>query len=707
MAGWRERSSWRRAGALAAFALVGFVRSSTAAPLTLASGASGGVYLPVSRNIAKAAALRGLDIQVRPSSGSKENLLRLGAGGADLGVAQSDLAYDAFHGLPPFPHRISTIRALSSLYTEPVQIVVRTPLYIHHLTDLRGKRVALGPEGSGTESNAESLLEVAGLTLSEVSVRHLGFEAAFSALRRDEIDAVFVTSGVPSPAVEAVLRDRSAYLFELDHDLIERLIEACPFFLATDIPAGTYSHQTEEISTVGVAALLVGRSDLPEGTVTRLLGVLAADSKILAGTRFLRLGDPTKERSIPAFPAAREAFERYSFASRWKLPKVGAGLGAVLATVLLWAGVRRRRRVLRFIGRHGLARFVIFFLLLWLLGSLGLYLAEHRVNENYSTLWVSLWSGVVTIYSLSSKEPFTVSGRVIAFFMLLLGLGGITWLTGEIASLYVYKRIMGAQLKMRTLRDHYVIVNWNEKGRGIVEQLHSPDLGEPRPIAILGDGLSKPEIQEPGLVYVSSGSPFIEADLRNVNVAAARSVIVLADLRDEAAADAKTILTLVAVRKLCAESGEGRAVPLIAEILDPQKVELALYAGSHGGASVEIVSSHELGRKLLTHAAANPGLTNLYEQLLTFRKGGSEIHRAPIPSHFLGRSFDHVSRAAAEMRPRGVCVIPIGVLRQGKVFVNPLPSEVDALCDGDVLFSVCDNQGDFKRFAKLTREASA
>jgi uncharacterized protein len=179
---------------------------------TLASGNPQGVYFPLANGIAAVAHKAGVEIRVLPSEGSKQNLAWLAEGRVDLALTQSDVASDAYGGRAGFARPLTRLRVIAPLYTEAVHVLIHRPLYIHRLEDLRGKRVAVGPAGSGTETNAARLLAAAGLTLTEVDARHLNIEEAMTALRQGQVDVAFVTSGVPSAAVKGVLADGSASL---------------------------------------------------------------------------------------------------------------------------------------------------------------------------------------------------------------------------------------------------------------------------------------------------------------------------------------------------------------------------------------------------------------------------------------------------------------------------------------------------------------
>ncbi|HEV7505830.1 MAG TPA: TAXI family TRAP transporter solute-binding subunit [Thermoanaerobaculia bacterium] len=692
------------------FAAPGLAAPAPPRVYTLASGSPQGVYFPLAQGIAAVAHKAGVEIRVLPSEGSKQNLGWLADGRVDLALTQSDVASDAYGGRGGFARPLSSLRVIAPLYTEAVHILIHRPLYIHRLEDLRGKRVAVGPAGSGTEANATQLLAAAGLTLSEVDARHLSIEDAMASLRQGQVDAAFVTSGIPSAVVKGVLADGSASLFEPDRDLLDRLRETCPFFLNKNIEASDYPRLNEEVTTAGVQALLVGRSNLSAAIVDRLVRALSASKELTARYALTGESASASDTGIPTFEPAQRFFAVQALLRRQKL-LAGIILGAL---VLAFVVLRFQRGIWRLLRRAEFLRVGIYFSTLWITGSIALYLTEHRVNENYSNFWKSMWSGLITIYSLSSKEPLTLEGRVIGIIIFLLGLAGIVWLTERLASFYLEKKILpllrGGFARMHKMKDHYVVVGWNKKGPGMLAQLHNDDLDQNRLIVILAKEGQADHLESHGLIQVERGERASEADLKRVHVQAAHAVIILAE-SDEASEDAKTILSILAVRKICSGPGSQKPVAVIAEIFDPGNVELASFAGNDKSIALEIVSAHKVGEGLLSHTAVHPGLSKVYHQLLAFSKGHSEIHRTRVPMEFDGKTFDALVASTVEQRLSGTYVLPIAIQRGSEVYINPTPTaqrkgkrkpeDKDAevpwlLQKGDYLFAICDSPKDLK-----------
>lgn len=669
----------------------------------LATGSEKGVYYALGQGIAEAAKKADININVLSSQGSAENLYWLSNDKAQLCIAQSDTVYNAYNGLGQFTEKITNIQAIASLYTEAVHILVRNPLHIRKIEDFKGKRISIGPEGSGTESNALAILEAAGITSNETQILHLHSEDSIKALNEGKVDIVFFTSGYPSDIVKIILQNKSAYFFKPNPEILQRLIDIYPFFVITAIPPGTYPNQDEDITTVGVTALLIGRSDLDNNLVYIFTQSIFTNKTVIANYHKKGLDIDLKSVfrgvAIPISDGAKQFYDEKGVYKKELYRKIAMNYGLpVLLIALFIFAITKFNKIKFFFKKREIARVFVGLLLIWILGSIVMYYSEHKINENYSNLLLAFWSALINWINFGAKEPFTYTGRITAITMTILGVGGITWFTGTIASIFVHKKLTGGRRGIEKMKNHYVIINWNNKGNGIIEQLRSPDL-ERKPILVVTDLKESPvpvkyEYED---VYHISDNTINEALLKKARINLAHSVIILADNNlTSNAVDAKTILIILAVRKICMDL-KANHVPIIAEILEPQKVNLAMYAGIYGDGYVEIVSSQHVAQNLLVQAAVNPGLTKIYEDLLTFGKDTSEIYSCKFPSKFIGKTTNEFYKWLIDLRDKNVSIIPIAISHKERIYVNPSNSDINSIEDGDILFAICDTKDDLKK----------
>ncbi|MBI2080746.1 MAG: TAXI family TRAP transporter solute-binding subunit [candidate division NC10 bacterium] len=281
--------------------------------LTIATGSTGGTYYPIGNAIAAIlnAGLEGTTARAIPSRGSIENLLWLERGDVELGITQQDVAYYAFHGQEAFSGRpFGQVRALAALYPEFIQAVVRRDGPVKGIGDLKGRRVALGAQGSGTAFNARQILQTAGV-LHEVRAVEAPFEEAITQLEQGNLDAAFLTAGVPTRVIQTLADRVPIRILPIDGPLREQLMRRYPFFSAVTLPSGSYA-APGPVGTVAITALLVCQASIPEETVTQLLRILFANLPYLNRAHprgaDISLEGATRGLAIPLHPGAAQFF---------------------------------------------------------------------------------------------------------------------------------------------------------------------------------------------------------------------------------------------------------------------------------------------------------------------------------------------------------------------------------------------------------------
>src|SRR5712692_5890634 len=169
--------------------------------LVIGAGPEGRPYHRLATALSDRVAARKLSLHVQVTKGSKDNVDLLDLCRVQFAFVQSDVAHQAVHGHRPFSKSSEQLRIVAPLYTESVQILVRSHLFIFTVAELKGKVVSLGPAGSGTEQTARAVLEAAAVSVKEIEVRHLEANEVNEQLRSGEIDAAFLTTIFPTDNV--------------------------------------------------------------------------------------------------------------------------------------------------------------------------------------------------------------------------------------------------------------------------------------------------------------------------------------------------------------------------------------------------------------------------------------------------------------------------------------------------------------------------
>lgn len=129
--------------------------------------------------------------------------------------------------------------------------------------DLKGKTIALGPEGSAVRETLQTVLAAHGLQAGrDYKVSDSPFVAALPLLHAGTVDAAAQVIGVPATPLRDALIPAQLKLLPLDPDAIKTLTSGDSVLMPLDIAAGTYPNQAQRIPTVGVAALMLTTTDL-------------------------------------------------------------------------------------------------------------------------------------------------------------------------------------------------------------------------------------------------------------------------------------------------------------------------------------------------------------------------------------------------------------------------------------------------------------
>jgi TRAP transporter TAXI family solute receptor len=208
-----------------------------------------------------------VNVDIHPSAGAVTNLEAIQRGDADLGFAFADVAYIAFVGrLDGATQPFDRLRGVAVLQLTPVHLVVGRDTGIHGVTGLRGRRVGVGPPGSGTALTASLILRAFSIEPSGVRTEALPFNEAARRLVDGTIDAMFDNAIFPADSVRTAT-SAGAQLLPLTGPPIERLRHEYPFLRVTVIPRHTYPGLATAVHTIGVDSVLVCRSGLDENLV--------------------------------------------------------------------------------------------------------------------------------------------------------------------------------------------------------------------------------------------------------------------------------------------------------------------------------------------------------------------------------------------------------------------------------------------------------
>lgn len=275
---------------IAFFIAYRFVRPAPPDSFVISTGNEGGAYHLFAQRYRALLAKEKIKVVLRPSSGSVENLRLLtnNTSGVDValvqgGVTQHDQEY--------------RVLSIAAIYYEPLWIFYRDSHELTKLTQLLGKRIAAGAEGSGTRALALNVMEAGGALRADTPLLPLASMAAADALIAGRLDAAMFVMAPDSPIVQKLLRAPGVRLMNLSH--ADALARRFPYLFALDLPRGIIDIGDDIPSTtirmVATTAHLVVREDFHPALVSALL---QAATKVHGGAGVFR--------KAGEFPTARE-----------------------------------------------------------------------------------------------------------------------------------------------------------------------------------------------------------------------------------------------------------------------------------------------------------------------------------------------------------------------------------------------------------------
>ena len=261
----------------AALAAVGLLAGAPMAEaqqrITIGTGGITGVYYAAGgalcQLVNKDRAKHGIRCSVESTGGSVFNVNAIKAGKLDLGLAQSDVQYNATRGMKEFKDgAFKELRAVMSLHPEPFTVLARKEAKIRSFADFKGKRFNVGNPGSGTRASMEELLAAMGWKMSDFSLAaELKPDEHGQALCTGKIDGFFYPVGHPSVNIRNATSTCGARLISLTGAAVDKLVKETPYYGYATIPGGLYSNNPQDTRSYGVLATLMSSSKVPADTI--------------------------------------------------------------------------------------------------------------------------------------------------------------------------------------------------------------------------------------------------------------------------------------------------------------------------------------------------------------------------------------------------------------------------------------------------------
>lgn len=245
-----------------------------------------GTYYPLGNALSRlfGKKLKKMATIAEPTAGSMANVEYLRQKRIDLALMQSDVAWMAYNGSDTYAGKpFKGLRVLAALYAEKIQIVVRADSSIKSLSDLRGKKIAVGEKDSGSAAGAIQILEAAGLKAeTDYEIVYERFTKSTESLLDGYVDAVYYVGAVPADGITRLASKAPVRLIQIPMEIITKLTTAYPYYSSEIVAADSYKGQKDEVKTLGFKALLTCTEDMPLDDVITMLSVMYSNPKLVS-----------------------------------------------------------------------------------------------------------------------------------------------------------------------------------------------------------------------------------------------------------------------------------------------------------------------------------------------------------------------------------------------------------------------------------------
>jgi uncharacterized protein len=241
--------------------------------LTIATGFPDGLYSQFAQHLKTELAKEKITLEIRNTGGSVDNLelLNDSKSGIDLAIIQSGVGN---------PTKYPQFVSLAGIFYEPLWVWYRQSAFakeggvLTQLSQLQGKRISIGNDGSGTQILSETILKLNEINLDQIKPEKLKPDEAIEKLQKGELDVAFIVVAGEAPILKRFYQTSGIRLMSFDQ--AEAYTRVLPYLNLVEIPKGVISiahdQPKQNIRVIASTATLVARNDINPATVSLILG---------------------------------------------------------------------------------------------------------------------------------------------------------------------------------------------------------------------------------------------------------------------------------------------------------------------------------------------------------------------------------------------------------------------------------------------------
>ncbi len=219
----------------------------------------------------------GVRVTAESTAASLENATLISRGKMDMGLA----AMGTLTKLKARGVDVSSLKLIAIGHTSDTHWIVRKDSPIKTIADFKGKRIGVGPAGSGTLKlfSQEALEKGWGLTFDDFKPKYISFSEIITGIRDNTIDAGNISAGMPVAAIMELARDIPLRLIETSDADYERLHKGNPIFQLKVIPAKTYKGIDQDVQTYSLPQMWLCSASMSEELVYQIVKAVYDNDK--------------------------------------------------------------------------------------------------------------------------------------------------------------------------------------------------------------------------------------------------------------------------------------------------------------------------------------------------------------------------------------------------------------------------------------------
>lgn len=228
----------------------------------------------------------------------------------DLTIVSSDAVYRTVNGQQG--SAVSTnIQGVAVLYSNMMQVVVKSSDAIYSIADIRGKRVGVAAE-NGLRL-VQQVLTCEGIESEKASVKYIKSAEGMEALQKGAIDVLILIAEIPNEDIKYLSANMKIRVIPIALTTIQKVIKDNPYTLYAIIPAYTYKGQIEAVATLSLGTVLIANADVPEEMIYKITKTMFEEQYEMVKGHYkakeLMLENATRGLAIPLHPGAKRFYE--------------------------------------------------------------------------------------------------------------------------------------------------------------------------------------------------------------------------------------------------------------------------------------------------------------------------------------------------------------------------------------------------------------